>query len=76
MFDEFEYAVNVGAPAVSLFRMVGDRWDFVRNCSQVSHAVAICGLENQYADEKVFVFPFGWKPDQIWNAMNRDAANA
>jgi hypothetical protein len=66
----FNYAVNLDAPLVSVFRFNGKDWKFIRNAKRWD-AISICQLEQMCGDEDLQIFPIGMIPGQIWNLLHR-----
>lgn len=67
---DFEYAVRLDSPLVSLFCFNGKNWKFVRNAKRWD-GITICQLEHVCGDDELLVFPLGMIPDQVWDLLHK-----
>lgn len=68
--DNFEYAVNLNALLIALFRFNGEHWEFIRTAKRWD-GITMCELEQIYGDNTLLIFPIGMLPDQIWDLLHR-----
>lgn len=68
--ENFEYAVRLDTVLVSLFRREDDQWRFIRTANRWD-AITMATLENNCFGSELYVFPFGFLPDQIWEVLHR-----